>query len=147
KTPPRSLVESMESRHAIAPAASPARVEIVRDPGATSSRVPHFGHSMSFERAAASGAEISVLQCGHMRTATPHLQVRTPTIIEVAPRWKGGMRDENAWPTFASNRRARHSFGNNENTDGAERLVRLGQRLVRARSAFPIGRYNDAVFG
>jgi hypothetical protein len=83
KTPPRSLVEPVESRHAIAPAARPARVEIVRDPGATSSRVPHFGHSISFERAAASGAEISALQCGHMRTATIHLQTRTPTIIEI----------------------------------------------------------------
>jgi hypothetical protein len=39
---------------------------------------------MSFERAAASGAEISVLQCGQMRTAKAHLPMRTPTIIEIA---------------------------------------------------------------
>ena len=53
-------------------------------------RVPHFGHTMSFERAAASGAEISVLQCGHMRTATIHLPRRTITIVEVAARMKRG---------------------------------------------------------
>jgi len=85
RTPPRSLVEPMESRHAIAPAARPANVEIVRDPGATSSRVPHFGHTISFERAA-SGAGISVLQCGQVRTATIHLQTRTLTLIEVVSR-------------------------------------------------------------
>lgn len=78
RTSPRSLVDPAESRQAIAPAASPANVEIVRDPGATSSRAPHFGHSMSFVRAADSGAEISVLQCGQMRTATVHLTVQTP---------------------------------------------------------------------
>jgi len=78
RTPPRSLVEPLESRQTMAPAASPARVEIVRELEATSSRVPHFGHSMSFDRAAATGAGISVLQWGHMRTATAHLPVRTP---------------------------------------------------------------------
>jgi hypothetical protein len=62
RTSPKSLVEPEESRQAIAPAASPARVEIVREPGATSSFVAHFGHSISFERDAESGAEISVLQ-------------------------------------------------------------------------------------
>src|SRR5579863_5089622 len=86
RTPPRSLVEPLESRQAIVPAASPQRVEIVRDPEATSSRVPHFGHTMSLEYAAASDAGISALQCGQIRTATAHLPMRTPTIIEIAPR-------------------------------------------------------------
>ena len=86
RVPPKSVVEPAESRQAIAPATSPASVEMLRDPGATSSRVPHFGHTISFERAAASGAEISVLQCGQMRTAKAHLPMRTPTIIENAPR-------------------------------------------------------------
>src|SRR5579862_3158113 len=65
----------MDSRQAIAPAASPQIVEIVRAPGATSRRVPHLGHSTPNENAITIGAEISVLQCGHVRTATTHLRV------------------------------------------------------------------------
>src|SRR5258707_11896430 len=75
---PKSPPEPLERRHAIAAAASPHRVEIVRDPGATSSRDLHCGHSMLLEYAAAIAAVISALQCGQMRTATVHLPVRTP---------------------------------------------------------------------
>jgi hypothetical protein len=77
RTAPKSPPESLERRHAIAAAASPHRVEIVRDPGATSSRALHFGHSMLLEYAEAFAAVISALQCGQIRTATPHLTVRT----------------------------------------------------------------------
>jgi len=82
-TPPKSVGDPEESRHAIVPAASPQIVDMVREPEATSSRAPHFGHSMSFERATEMGAEISVLQCGQMRTATVHLHKGAPTIIEI----------------------------------------------------------------
>jgi hypothetical protein len=64
---------------------------MVRDPEATSSRASHFGHSMSFERATDIGAEISVWQCGHMRTATAHLHGEASTIIEIDPRRKEKM--------------------------------------------------------
>jgi hypothetical protein len=76
-TPLRSPLELFPSRHAIVPAARPHRDEIVRAPGATSSRVPHFGHSTLSECAATSGAGISVLQCGQTRAATGHLPFPT----------------------------------------------------------------------
>jgi hypothetical protein len=44
-----------------------------------------LGHSISFERDTETGAEISVWQCGHMRTATVHLHERAPTIVESKP--------------------------------------------------------------
>src|SRR3977135_3261574 len=75
---PQHPPDPRERRNAIAAAASPHRVEIVRDPGATSSRALHRGHSMLLEYAAAVAAVISALQCGQMRTATVHLSVRTP---------------------------------------------------------------------
>src|SRR5450759_3843661 len=93
RTPPRSPPELIDSRHAMAAAARPQRVEIVRVPGATSRRAPHLGHSTPNEYAATFEAVISVLQCGQMRTATAHLPVRTPkderlTINDMPPRWK-----------------------------------------------------------
>jgi len=62
---------------------------MVREPDATSSRVSHFGQTMSLERAAESDAQISVLQCGQIRTATSHLQSQAPTIIEIAAKGNG----------------------------------------------------------
>jgi hypothetical protein len=62
----------------MAAAARPHRVEIVLVPGATSSRVLHWGHSTLSEYAATFAAVISVLQCGQMRTATAHLSFGTP---------------------------------------------------------------------
>src|SRR5882762_2999093 len=76
RTAPKSPPEPLERRHAIAAAASPHRVEIVRDAGATSSRALHCGHSMLLEYAAAFAAVISALQCGQMRMATVHLSVQ-----------------------------------------------------------------------
>jgi hypothetical protein len=67
----------MDNRQAMAPAASPQIVEIVRAPGATSRRVPHLGQSTPNENARTFGAGISVLQCGHVRTATAHPHVKT----------------------------------------------------------------------
>jgi hypothetical protein len=77
KTAPKSPSAPLESRHAIAPATSPQKEEIVRAPGATSSRVPHFGQSTPNENAATMDEFSSVLQCGQMRTATAHLSVGT----------------------------------------------------------------------
>jgi hypothetical protein len=77
RTPPRSPPKSIDSRHAMAPAARPQRDEISLAPGATSSRVPHLGHSTPNEYATTLEAVISVLQCGQMRTATVHLPIRT----------------------------------------------------------------------
>src|SRR5580700_6847278 len=74
RTPLRSPVELLASRQAIAPATKPQTEEIVRAPCATSSRVPHFGHSTLSECAATSGAGILVLQCGQMRAANGLLQ-------------------------------------------------------------------------
>ena len=71
----------LDSRQTIAPAASPQSEAIIREPDVTSSRTPHFGHTMSFEYAAASGAGISVLQCGQIRTATHHPRDYALTII------------------------------------------------------------------
>src|SRR5882762_6776926 len=76
RTAPKSPLELLERCHTIAAAARPQREEIVREPGATSSRALHFGHSMPLENAAAVAAEISVLQCGQMRMATAHLSVQ-----------------------------------------------------------------------
>lgn len=76
-TPPRSPLKPPARCHAMAAAASPQNDEIVRAPGATSSRVLQRGHSMLLENAATLAAEISALQCGQMRTATVHPSVRT----------------------------------------------------------------------
>lgn len=81
RTPPRSPLMPLDARQAMAPAASPQREEIVRDPDVTSSRAPHFGHTISFEYAAVSGAGISVLQWGQIRTATCYLRVWSLPII------------------------------------------------------------------
>src|ERR1700731_4875106 len=62
----------------MAPATRPQKDEMVREPGAPSSRVSHFGHSISLEYATARAAGISALQCGQMRTATRHPSVGTP---------------------------------------------------------------------
>lgn len=78
RTAPKSPLAPLERCHTIAAAASPQREEIVREPGATSSRALHCGHSMLLENAAAFAAEISVLQCGQIRTATAHLSIQTP---------------------------------------------------------------------
>jgi len=81
RAPPRSVVELLASRQAIAAAARPHSEEIVLAPGVISSRVPHFGHTALLEWAATSAAGISALQCGHMRTLTAHLAVRMSAII------------------------------------------------------------------
>src|SRR5260370_8951959 len=78
RTAPKSPPESLERRHAIAAATSPHRVEIVRDPGATSSRALHCGHSMLLEYAAAVATVISAFQGGQMLTATVHPSGRAP---------------------------------------------------------------------
>src|SRR5260370_34747609 len=78
RTAPKSPPEPLERRHAIAAAASPHRLEIVRDPGATSSRALHCGHSMLLEYAAAAAAAISALPSGQVRAAPGHLSVLTP---------------------------------------------------------------------
>src|ERR1700704_2162908 len=94
RTAPKSPPEPLERRHAIAAAASPHRVEIVRDPGATSSRALHCGHSMLLEYAAAIAAVISALQCGQIRTATIHLPVWTPNNKRNQPAKKRDTRSE-----------------------------------------------------
>lgn len=73
---PRSPPEPLPRRQAIAAAASPHTEEIVRVHELISSLLPHLGQTMSLESAAASGAGISALQCGHVRTAKPHLPFR-----------------------------------------------------------------------
>jgi hypothetical protein len=73
RTAPKSPAEPPEKCHARAAAARPHKEEIVLEPGETSSRAWHFGHSMLFEYPAAFAAAILVLQCGQVRTATVHL--------------------------------------------------------------------------
>src|ERR1035437_7207584 len=78
RTPLRFPPGLLESRHAIAAAARPNNEESVRAPGATSSRVLHWGHSILSEYAATFAAALSVLQCGQRRTATAYLSSNTP---------------------------------------------------------------------
>ena len=127
----------MDSRQAMAPAASPQIVEIVRAPGATSRRVSHLGHSTPNENAITIGPEISVLQCGHVRTATAHLPVRTTYIN----RNRRAKKDKTGLAVRQSK-----SFSNIKNLDSGlegrflQSAVKRGKRYILTDGNIQVGR-------